>query len=259
VSRRLLAAATAATLFACAAPQKDHAALMAAQVRSILVVPVMNRSVDVTAPDYFLSTVPVPLAERGYYVFPVNLVKRLLEDDGLADPGLVHAADTPRLASIFGADAVLYVTIERWDARWILLSTKVTVEFSYVLRDGKTGAALWAEHQTMQYATNDGGGGLLGAVINAAVARAAPNYMPLARQANATALAYPGPGFPAGPHHPLHGGDWSPPGGVVAAAPQPPAPAAAAATAPAAGAAATPSATPAAAAGPKPEVVPASR
>jgi hypothetical protein len=257
VSRRLLTAAAAATLFACVAPQKDHSALMAAQVRSILVVPVVNRSVDVTAPDYFLSTVPVPLAERGYYVFPVNLVKRLLEDDGLADPGLVHAADTPRLASIFGADAVLYVTIDRWDARWILVSTKVTVEFSYVLRDGKTGATLWAERQTMQYSTNDGGGGLLGAVINAAVARAAPNYMPLARQANAKALAYPGPGFPAGPHHPLHGNDWSPPGGVVAAAPRPPAGTTSAATAP--GAASTPSATRAPAAESKPALVPASK
>jgi hypothetical protein len=251
VSRRILATAAAATLLACATSQKDHSALMAAQVRSILVVPVMNRSVDVTAPDYFLSTVPVPIAERGYYVFPVNLVKRLLEDDGLADPGLVHAADTARLASIFGADAVLYVTIERWDARWILLSTKVTVEFSYVLRDGKTGATLWAEHQTIQYQSNDGGGGLIGAVINAAVTRAAPNYMPLARQANAKALAYPGPGFPAGPHHPLHGNDWSPPGGVVAVAPTPAAPAT---TAPVPNAA-----TPSAAAERKPELVPASK
>ena len=72
--------------------------------------------VDVTAPDYFLSTVPIPLAERGYYVFPVNLVKRVLEDDGLSDAVLVHSADPKRLAALFGADAVLYVTIERWDA-----------------------------------------------------------------------------------------------------------------------------------------------
>jgi hypothetical protein len=61
-------------------------------------------------------------------------------------------------------------------------------------------------------------------VVNAAVAKAAPNYMPLARQANGRALAYPGPGFPAGPHHPDHGKDWSPPEGSVAAAkPAPPA------------------------------------
>jgi hypothetical protein len=253
VSRRLLATAAAATLFACAAPQKDHSALVAAQVRSILVVPAMNRSVDVTAPDYFLSTVPVPLAERGYYVFPVNLVKRLLEDDGLADPGLVHGADPARLASIFGADAVLYLTIERWEAQWILVSTTVTVEFSYVLRDGKTGATLWAERQVLNYSSGNGGGGLLGAVINAAVTKAAPNYMPLARQANGKALAYPGPGFPSGPHHPEHGKDWSPLQGAVAVAENP---GATPATTPAATPAAT---TPAAAPDGKPTTVPATK
>ncbi len=32
---------------------------------SILIVPVVNESVEITAPDYFLSTVTIPLAERG--------------------------------------------------------------------------------------------------------------------------------------------------------------------------------------------------
>ena len=255
--RRILAAAAAATLVACVTPQqKDYSALSAAQVRSILVVPVMNRSVDVTAPDYFLSTVPIPLAERGYYVFPVNLVKRTLEDDGLADPGVVHAADPARLASIFGADAVLYVTIERWDARWVLVQTTVTVEFSYVLRDGKTGAPLWQERRTMQYSSDSGGGGLLGAIVSAAVTRASPNYMPLARRANGTALAYPGPGFPSGPYHPEHGHDWAPAGGTAVATAEPASPAPAPTATPAAAPATTPAAAPAGEG--KPAVVPAS-
>ncbi len=207
-------------------PTKDYTKFVAAQPRSILVVPVMNRTVSVNAPDYFLSTIPIPLAERGYYVFPVNLVKRLLEDDGLADPGLVHAADPMRLASLFGADAILYITIDRWDAKYVLISTSVTVSFSYVLKDGKTGDTLWETHQTMAYASDDAGGGLLGAIINAAITKAAPNYMPLARQANATAMLYPGPGFPAGPYRPEdYKKDYQPPApGAPAAAPAEPAP-----------------------------------
>jgi hypothetical protein len=214
----------AAAFAGCAsAPSTDHSKLVAAQIRSILVVPVLNRSVDVTAPDYFLSTVPIPVAERGYYVFPVNLVKRVLEDDGLADPGLVHGADPARLASIFGADAVLYVTIERWDARWVLVSTSVTVEVTYVLRDGHTGETLWTRRQGVTYSSDGGGGngGLLGAIVSAAITKAAPNYMPLAHQANQRALSFPGPGFPSGPHHPEHGKDWAPPPGTVAAGPAP--------------------------------------
>ena len=210
-ARLALAAALVVLATGCAtAPRKDLSKLVAAQPRSILVVPVVNNSVDLNAPDYFLSTVPIPLAERGYYVFPVNLVKRLLEDDGLSDAGLVHKADTARLANLFGADSVLYITIQRWDAKWVLVSTSVTVEFAYVLKDAKTGATLWTDQRAMTYASDSGGGGLIGAIVNAAVAKAAPNYMPLARQANAQALAWPGPGFPAGRYRPDYHQDYDP-------------------------------------------------
>ncbi|MBP9855619.1 MAG: DUF799 family lipoprotein, partial [Candidatus Omnitrophica bacterium] len=95
-------------------PKKDYTAFESAQLRSILVIPVVNKSVDVDAPDYFLSTIAIPVAEQGYYVFPVNMIKRVLEDDGLSDANLVHDAPVEKLAALFGADAVLYVTIKRW-------------------------------------------------------------------------------------------------------------------------------------------------
>jgi hypothetical protein len=84
--------------------KKDYAELRTADPRSILVVPAVNKSVDVDAPDYFLSTVTKPLAERGYYVFPVHLVKRVMEDDGLNDADLVHATGPQQLGKMFGAD-----------------------------------------------------------------------------------------------------------------------------------------------------------
>jgi hypothetical protein len=206
-----LAIVTAALAAACAqAPKKDYAKLVSANPRAILVVPVVNKSVDVDAADYFLSTLSVPLAERGYYVFPVNLVKRMLEDDGLADASLVHSADPVRLCTLFGADAVLFVTIEQWTARYMVLSTQVTVEFNYVLKDGRTGDELWKDHEASVYASDSGGGGLAGALAAAIVAKAVPNYMPMARTANAQAMAYPGPGFPAGPYRPEYRKDLPP-------------------------------------------------
>jgi hypothetical protein len=222
----------AALAAACAQPaQKDYSKLVSSNPRAILVVPVVNKSVDVDAADYFLSTLSVPLAERGYYVFPVNLVKRMLEDDGLSDAALVHGADPVRLCSLFGADAVLFVTIQQWTARYIVLSTKVTVEFDYVLKDGRTGEELWREHQAGVFdssSANSGGssGGLLGALIGsiaaAAATKAAPNYMPLARDANKRALAYPGPGIPAGPYRREYRKDL-PSSGPAAPAPAKPA------------------------------------
>lgn len=203
---------------ATAPSSQDYAKLTAAQPRSILIVPVVNKSVDVDAPAYFLSTIPVPVAERGYYVFPVNMVKRVLEDDGLSDASLVHAADPVRLCSLFGADSVLYVTIERWDAQYLVLSTTVTVEFDYAWKDGKTGDTFWTAHRVITYTPQSSGGsglgGLIAAAVNAAIAKAAPSYMPLARQANQEVMEYPGPGFPAGPYRPEYRRDLARPAGA---------------------------------------------
>ncbi len=187
---------------------------LSASPRSILVIPVVNQSMDVTAADYMLSTLTIPIAERGYYVFPINAVKRVLEEDGLADSSLVHSAPASKLANLFGADAVLYVVIERWDAKYMLLTTTVTVALHYQIRDGKTDDVLWENREQMVYQPNDGGSGggspaglvamLVVKAVQAAVTKAAPNYMPLAHQANAKALLnYPGNGIPFGPYKPI--------------------------------------------------------
>ena len=76
----------------CVTANKDYTKFYSADPHSILIVPAVNKSVNVDAPDIFLSTISFPLAERGYYVFPVNMTKSLLEVEGLTDADLVHSA-----------------------------------------------------------------------------------------------------------------------------------------------------------------------
>jgi hypothetical protein len=191
----------------------DYAHFRTESPRSILVVPVINKSVDVNAPDYFLATIATPLAERGYYVFPVNMVKSVLSDDGLSDANLVHSGDPRRLGELFGADAVMYISIERWDAKYVVLSTTVTVELNYSIKSTHTGQELWSNHQRVVYqpqaSGNAGLAGLIANAITAALAKAAPNYMPLAHQANNGAINLKGTGLPAGPYDGLFGKDAS--------------------------------------------------
>ena len=143
------------------APKRyDYAQFRTEAPRSILVVPVINKSVDVNAPDYFLATIATPLAERGYYVFPVNMVKSVLSDDGLSDANLVHSGDPRRLGELFGADAVMYISIERWDAKYVVLSTTVTVELNYTIKSAHTGEVLWSNHQQVVYQPQANSGGL---------------------------------------------------------------------------------------------------
>ncbi|SAK89720.1 lipoprotein [Caballeronia arationis] len=201
------AAASVTGIVACAPVpvHADYSAFRHSDPHSILVVPVVNRSVDVDAPDYFLSTISKPLAERGYYVFPVNLTKRVMEDDGLGDADLVHANDPTVLGKMFGADSIMYITINRWDAQYAVLATSVTVDLSYALKSGTTGETLWTHKQTMVYSPQASTAGnplaaLIAAAITAAIAKAKPNYVPLAQQANAISVYKAGQGLPAGPY-----------------------------------------------------------
>ena len=183
---------------------RDLTAFKAAAPRSILVVPAINKSLDVDAPNYLLSTLSVPLAEKGYYVFPVNTAKMVLEQEGFYEGEQVHRQSPAQLAKLFDADAVLYVTIDRWDAQYVLLSTTVTVELDYRMT-ARDSSEIWKAHQTMQYTPQNNGSGsplasLIVAAVNAAITRAAPNYIPLARQANMQVFVLGPDAVPDGPY-----------------------------------------------------------
>jgi hypothetical protein len=209
---RLLTPLVALVVAGCVKPAdpKSYDALRASDPHSILIVPAVNQSVYVNAPDYYLSTITRPLADRGYYVFPVHTVKRVMEEDGLSDADLVQQNDPKRLGQLFGADAILYVKIERWDSQYLVISTTTTVKLDYRLVDARTGQELWKHNLRMEYTPQSASGGIAGLVAQAIVSaleKADPNYMPLARQLNAFAASAPHQGLPAGPHDPSYGKD----------------------------------------------------
>lgn len=205
IKSKISAVMFALLLSACATTKKDLSKLQNADVRSILIVPPVNSSVEVTASEYFLSTLPIPVAESGYYVFPVNLVKRLLEDEGLSDASLVQNAAPQKLGALFGADAILYSNIEKWTAKYAVLSTSVEVKIHFILKDARSGEILWEDVREKSYVPPNSSGGsplaaLITAAVQAAMTKAAPNYVPIARLVNAEAFEYPGAGLLPGPY-----------------------------------------------------------
>lgn len=186
------------------APKKDLSAFNSAAPRSILVVPAVNKSLDVDAPNYLLATLTIPLAEKGFYIFPVNTAKFILEQEGYYEGDQIHQQPPEVLAKLFGADTVLYVTIKRWDAQYAFIATTVTVEFEYRIV-GKDGVELWRANQQMQYSPQNNSAGsplatLITAVINAAATRIAPNYLPLTQQANQMVFVLGPNAIPNGPY-----------------------------------------------------------
>lgn len=141
--------------------------------RSILVFPPVNESVDVNASYSWLTTASEPIGEQGYYVFPVAIVDEFMKENGLPNPEDMHAAPLDKIGEIFGADAVMYVTIEEYGQKFELIQSTTRVVARAELVDVDTGQMLWASR--IEYAdsgsNNNTGNSLLGAVINAAVAQ----------------------------------------------------------------------------------------
>ena len=185
----------------------DLAAIHTYKPRSILVVPVLNDTTEISASPVFISTITRPLAERGYYVFPVYLTELVLRDFGLAEAGHIHQLDTRRLYELFGADAALFVTIKDWSSKYIVIASTVTVEMDYVLKDTRTGTILWqATEEVSQGSGAAAGVGLIGMAVAAAMNAMVTDYQPLARQAN-NQVFLPHKGLPAGPYHEEYGRD----------------------------------------------------
>jgi hypothetical protein len=111
------------------------------------------------------------------------------EGHSLLEGEQIRAQPTQSLAKLFGADSVLYVTINRWDAQYAVFATTVTVEFDYRLVY-KDGTEIWSAQQKLAYSPQNNNAGasplasLVAAALTAAITRAAPSYMPLTRQAN---------------------------------------------------------------------------
>ena len=163
-------------LGACAStgPQEDKYALYRELMpRSILVFPPVNESLDVNASYSWLTTASEPIAEQGYYVFPVAIVDEFMKENGLPNPEDMHAAPLDKISEIFGADAVMYVTLEEFGQKFELVQSVTRIVARAELVDVDTGQVLWNDR--VAYAdsgsNNNAGGGLLGAVIGAAVAQ----------------------------------------------------------------------------------------
>lgn len=156
-------------------PSTDYSAFRESKPRSILVLPLKNTSPDVNASHGFLSSVTLPLAESGYYVFPVAVVEETFKQNGVSNPDDISAIPLKKLHDIFGADAVMYITITDYGTSYQVISSDTRVSAMARLVDLRTGKELWKGNATASSneGQNNNGGGILGILINAAVTQIA--------------------------------------------------------------------------------------
>jgi len=190
----------------CARPGYDHGLFRAHLPRSILVLPPLSESVDVDAPYVFLATVTRPVAEAGYYVFPVGVVDALMKENGLPTPGEMHQVSLGKLREVFGADAVLYVTIEEWGQRYRVLDSSTIVRARAALVETGTAATIWEGEiegvESSAAGQSDLIGMLIAALIEQVVDTLNDRTYDLSRLATWRTVFDEEDGFLRGPRHP---------------------------------------------------------
>lgn len=195
------------------APQqgKDITAYRQHMPKSILVLPPVNDSPDVKASYSYWTTVTVPVAEAGYYVFPMALVDHMFKENGVSNGNDAQSIAPQKLQEIFGADAGLYIRVKDYGAKYQIVQSVTTVEAEAKLVDLKTGELLWSGSKRLSQSSNDGGdGGLIGALVGAVIEQISSNLndhaYPLAGSVSMQMLSptphRPGQGLLYGPRSP---------------------------------------------------------
>lgn len=166
--------ATAGALTGCQVthqPSYDYTALRAANPTSILVMPPVNNTTEVMAPYGLMAQIARPIAEAGYYVFPVAVVNQTFIANGMTVAQDAQAINYQKLHEIFGADTGLYITITNYGTTYVVLSSDTIVSAEAKLVDLRTGELLWQGAASASSGENRGANsnGLLGMLVEAAL------------------------------------------------------------------------------------------
>lgn len=158
-------------LSGCAQPIKvDYTAFNQSKPKSILVLLPQNNTTEVQASHGLLSQAALPLAEAGYYVFPVAVVEETFKQNGMTNAGDIQAVPLVKLREIFGNDAVLYLDITEYGTSYQVIASDTRVTASAKLVDSRTGNLLWSGSATASSTENNSSsGGIVGILVTAIV------------------------------------------------------------------------------------------
>lgn len=166
---------------------------------SILVAPAINKSTAADAGELINVTLTQPLADNGFYVLPIAIVSEIFQAEGIVAGEQLLAAPMSVFSENFGADAVLFVTINEWDKNYYVVAGNVTVGMSFVLLSTKDRKVLWSyDAQVVLNTSGQSSGFIVADLISTAINTAVADYIPIARQVNSIAIST----LPFGQYHP---------------------------------------------------------
>jgi hypothetical protein len=155
----------------CSTPKFDYSNYKQSKPRSVLILPPINESVEVAGETAVLSSLVRPVAEAGYYVMPTTLVSETFKQNGYTQSAEIHKLPLNKLDEIFGADAILYVTIKQYGQKYFVVGSSAIVALEARLVDAKSGQEIWNGSASANSNENNSGNsaGLVGLLVEAVV------------------------------------------------------------------------------------------
>jgi len=166
---------------------------------TILILPPMNNSTAADAKEYFACSLAEAIGRKGYYTMPVEAMFNLLRDEGLYDSENISPTVLQNFNKHFGADAVLFTTIEEWQKSWLLLAGSLTIKAKFALVSTQTAETIWDFSTRITVSLDSEDKNVLIAMLESAVKTAMEDYFPNCLQANINAMET---ALPYGRYHP---------------------------------------------------------
>lgn len=190
-------------LTGCATPY-DYTTYREHHPRSVLVLPPINQSTDIRATYGYLSTITKPIAEMGYYVFPVAVIDQVMKENGLPTAGEMHAVPLDKIHEVIGADAVLYCVITQYGSKYQIISSTTVVTVEAKLVDVKTGKLLWDGKGNLAQSSSSGNiiVDLIASPINQAINQSSDQAHGLSAMVNSQLIMTKDRGLLTGPYFP---------------------------------------------------------
>lgn len=146
---------------------------------SIAVMPVMNETVDMKAPEVVRPVVYDKVIAWGYESPSISMIDGVLAGHNIHEAGEVNQFTADELGKMLNVDAILYTTITDWSTKWLAVYSSQTVGLSFVLKSTIDNQVLWEGHYTYtQRAIAGNERQMVGLAVEAAVSP----YRPLVRR-----------------------------------------------------------------------------
>ncbi len=119
--------------------------------RSIAVLPVLNETVSLKAPEVFRPILLNKLSMKGYETPALSFIDGRLLEKEVREAGQINTLTPQELGKLLGVEALLYTTVTEFNTTYLLAYASMTVGARLELKDAKTGEKLWeSDHQVKE-------------------------------------------------------------------------------------------------------------